>query len=151
MKILLAVDGSPCSDAAVEEVAMRPWPPDSEVRVVSAVEPHATITSEPWIASVNYFEEVEKIERDEAKRSLERAETILRAGTGTAKLQLTTEILQGSARRTIIEEADKWGAELIVLGSHGYKTWERLLLGSVSQAVALHAGCSVEIVRRKQC
>lgn len=151
MKILLAVDGSPCSDAAVEEVASRPWPPDSKVRVVSAVEPHATMTSEPWISSVNYFEEVEKIEREEAKRSIERAETILRAGEGSAKLQLTTEILHGSARQAITEDADQWGAELIVLGSHGYKTWERLLLGSVSQAVALHAGCSVEIVRRKQC
>ena len=150
MKILLAVDGSPCSESAVGEVAGRPWPPNSEVRVISVVEPHTTMTAEPWVASENYFEEVEKIESDEAKRAVDRAKATLAKGEGTAKLQLTGDIRHGSARRVIIEEAETWSAELIVLGSHGYKTWERLLLGSVSQAVALHAGCSVEIVRRKQ-
>ena len=40
-----------------------------------------------------------------------------------------------------------WKADLIVVGSHGYPTWERLLLGSVSQAVVSHAKCSVEVVR----
>ena len=38
MKILLAVDGSEHSAAAVEEVASRPWPPETTVRVLSAVE-----------------------------------------------------------------------------------------------------------------
>lgn len=151
MKIMLAVDGSPCSEAAVEEMAIRPWPPNSEVRVVSVVEPHTTMTAEPWVATENYFEEIEKIECEEAKRAIDRAKVTLREGKGSAELQLTGDILHGSAKRVIIEEAESWGAELIVLGSHGYKTWERLLLGSVSQAVALHARCSVEIVRRNKC
>jgi nucleotide-binding universal stress UspA family protein len=56
-------------------------------------------------------------------------------------------VLTGSARRTIVEAAEAWGADLIVVGSHGYRSWERMLLGSVSQAVAAHAACSVEIVR----
>ena len=150
MKIMLAVDGSPCSEAAVEEVAIRPWPPNSEVRVVSVVEPHTTMTAEPWVSTENYFEEVEKIETEEAKRAIDRAEATLRKGEGCAKLQLKGDILHGSAKRVIIEEAEAWGADLIVLGSHGYKTWERLLLGSVSQAVALHARCSVEIIRSKK-
>jgi nucleotide-binding universal stress UspA family protein len=151
MKILLAIDGSPCSEAAVEEVASRPWPSDSEVRVISVIEPHAAMTAEPWVPTENYFEEVEKIERDEAKGAIERAQTILRNAKGSDKPQVTGAVINGSARRAIIEDGEAWGADLIVLGSHGYKTWERLLLGSVSQAVALHAGCSVEIVRRKQC
>jgi nucleotide-binding universal stress UspA family protein len=149
MKIMLAVDGSPCSEAAVEEVAIRPWPPNSELRVISVVEPHTTMTAEPWVATENYFAEVEKIECEEAKRAIDRAVALLRKGKGSADLHLKGDILHGSARRVIIEEAEAWGAELIVLGSHGYKTWERLLLGSVSQAVALHAGCSVEIIRHK--
>lgn len=151
MKIMLAVDGSSCSEAAVEEVAIRPWPPKSELRVVSVVEPHASITAEPWVATENHFEETERIERDEAKRAIDGSLEVVRKGKGSAKLHLTGDILNGSARRVINEEAEAWGAELIVLGSHGYKTWQRFLLGSVSQAVALHAGCSVEIVRRKQC
>lgn len=53
-------------------------------------------------------------------------------------------------RRIIVEKAEKWGADLVVIGSHGYHSWERLLLGSVSQAVALHAECSVLVVREKK-
>jgi nucleotide-binding universal stress UspA family protein len=50
----------------------------------------------------------------------------------------------------ILDEAERWDADLIVLGSHGYNGWQRFLLGSVSHAVATHAHCSVEIVRQKQ-
>jgi hypothetical protein len=49
MKILLAVDGSPCSDAAVREVARRPRPAGSRIRIISAVEPPFTITAEGWV------------------------------------------------------------------------------------------------------
>jgi nucleotide-binding universal stress UspA family protein len=48
-----------------------------------------------------------------------------------------------------MDEAEKWGPDLIVLGSHGYSGWRRFLLGSVSHAVATHEHCSVEIVRQK--
>ncbi|MGH9835129.1 MAG: universal stress protein [Blastocatellia bacterium] len=41
------------------------------------------------------------------------------------------------------------GENLIVLGSHGRRGLKRFLLGSVSNAVASHADCSVEIVRRR--
>ena len=47
----------------------------------------------------------------------------------------------------IVEEAERWGADLILVGSHGYGSVKRFMLGSVSQAVATHAPCSVEIVR----
>jgi nucleotide-binding universal stress UspA family protein len=53
----------------------------------------------------------------------------------------------GDAKTKIIENATKWGADLIVVGSHGWKGLNRFLLGSVSEAVARHAPCSVEIVR----
>lgn len=53
----------------------------------------------------------------------------------------------GSPKRVILEEAERWGADLIMVGSHGYGFWNRLLLGSVSQAITTHANCSVEIVR----
>jgi nucleotide-binding universal stress UspA family protein len=43
--------------------------------------------------------------------------------------------------------ADLWGADLIVVGSHGRRGVDRYLMGSVSEAVALHAHCSVEVVR----
>jgi nucleotide-binding universal stress UspA family protein len=145
MKILLATDGSPCSERAVEEVARRPWPADSQVRVVSVVEPPAPLAAEPYMGLASYFEEVEALKRKQAGAALEAAAGKLRAGA--CGLQVSTEVLNGSPKRRIVEEADAWGADLIVVGSHGYHTWERMLLGSVSQSVAAHATCSVEIVR----
>lgn len=56
----------------------------------------------------------------------------------------------GSPKQVILDEAESWVADLIIVGSHGYGAWDRFLLGSVSNAVATHAKCSVEIVRRKQ-
>ena len=147
MKILLATDGAPCSEAALNEVAERPWPVDSQVRVITAVGPHGPLVAEPWLVSTGYFEEVEKVERQQAEVTLERAAAKLRDGTESSKLEISTRLLKGSPKRAIVEEAESWGADLIVVGSHDYHTWERMLLGSVSQTVTLHAPCSVEVVR----
>jgi nucleotide-binding universal stress UspA family protein len=148
MKILLAVDGSPCSEDAVAEVAHRPWPTGSEVRIITAFEPLMPPVPETWMLSPDYFEEIEKKMREQARTIVEEAAARIRAGEDKS-LKVTTEINEGSPERVIIEEAEKWGADLIVVGSHGYRRWERILLGSVSQAVALHAACSVEIVRSR--
>jgi nucleotide-binding universal stress UspA family protein len=66
-----------------------------------------------------------------------------------AQLKVITETKDGRAKDVILDEAETWGADLIVVGSHGYHGLRRFLLGSVSQAVAAHAPCSVEIVRRR--
>jgi len=76
MKILLAVDGSPCSDAAVEEVGRRPWPKGSLVKVLSAFElptPLAPLTPEAWSIPLNYFEEMDVALRKKAQIIVERA------------------------------------------------------------------------------
>ena len=148
MKIVLAIDGSACSNAAVDDVARRCWPADSQVRVISVIEPPAQLTSGPWTYA-NSYEEQEALERAQAEETLSAAATKLREGKGSNTLNITTEVMVGSPKRIIVEEAEKWGADLIVVGSHGYRSWERMLLGSVSQAVALHAECSVEIVRKR--
>jgi hypothetical protein len=49
MKILLAVDGSSCSLAAVEEIARRAWAPGTQVRILSAIEMRLGPLAEPWI------------------------------------------------------------------------------------------------------
>ena len=147
MKILLAIDGSECSRAAVNEVARRPWPADSQVKVISIVEPPAPLAAEPYMGVGGYFEGAEQLMRQEAGESVEQASAQLRAAGG---LRVSTEVLTGSPKRMIVEAAEAWGAALIVVGSHGYQSWERMLLGSVSQSVAAHAECSVEIVRCKK-
>src|SRR6266542_527979 len=81
-------------------------------------------------------------------RSVWRKQTKL-AGSLDPSIKITGNILLGSPRSVILEEADRWNADLIVIGSHGYGAWQRFLLGSVSQSVVSHAKCSVEVVRRR--
>jgi nucleotide-binding universal stress UspA family protein len=149
MKILLAVDGSAYSDAAVEEVAKRPWPPQSELKVISAADTPVMVGMEPWAASPNYFEQLEKSIREAAKAVIESALLKLKT-TEDKTLKISSEIIQGPPRQVIVEEAERWGADLIVMGSRGLGTWDRLLMGSVSNSVVHHAKCSVEIVRKDQ-
>lgn len=144
MKILLAIDGSSCSDAAVEEVARRPWPEGSLVKVLTALETPIPPTPEGWALPLNYFEELDAALRKQGENIVNRAIQKLKLNKTLAADAL---LAPGSPRPVILDEAENWGADLIVLGSHGYGTWKRLLLGSVSQAVVSHAKCSVEVVR----
>lgn len=146
MKILLAVDGSSCSDAAVDEVARRPWPAGSSVKVLTAFELPTPPTPEAWALPINYFQEMDIALRKQAEDIIDRALQKLKARVDKS-ISIDAVLLPGPPRTVILEEAESWDADLIVLGSHGYRAWERFLLGSVSQAVVSHAKCSVEVVR----
>lgn len=144
MKILLAIDGSPCSDTAVEEVARRPWPEGSLVKVLTVLETPMPPTPETWAVPLTYFEEMEAALGKQGQNIVNRAIEKLKSNKA---LSADAVLAPGSPRQVILEEAENWGANLIVLGSHGYSTWKRFLLGSVSHAVVSHAKCSVEVVR----
>jgi nucleotide-binding universal stress UspA family protein len=146
MKVLLATDGSPGSDAAVMEVAQRPWPDGSEIKVISAFELPLPPTPEAWAIPPTYFEELDSSARQQARSIVESAVEELKEKL-PASISITGEIFLGPAKAVILEEAENWEADLIVLGSHGYRVWERFFLGSVSRAVVSHAKCSVEVVR----
>lgn len=149
MKILLAVDGSACGDRAAMEVAERPWPVGSEVCVLSAIHLPMTPTPETWALSDSYYAHAEKIGRQQAEESIQKSIGVLNSTNKDREVPLSVigQAIVGHAEEVIISTAKEWGADLIVLGSHGYKGFQRFLLGSVSQAVASHASCSVQIVR----
>lgn len=145
MRILLAVDGSPGSEAAVEEVCRRPWPPESEVRVVTVLSPIESILMQGVKHSPTTFDDLlEQQGMEAAKRLNEIASDLALRAPG---LHVTPRMLEGLPKEAIVDEAEQWGADLIVVGSNGYGAIKRFLLGSVSLAVALNAPCSVEIVR----
>jgi nucleotide-binding universal stress UspA family protein len=150
MRILIAVDGSPCSDAAVDEIVTRPWPSNSEFKIVSAFQVPMTPTPEVWTLSAAYYNEMEKALSAQAQKVVEASASKLKKALGQSA-NVTAQILIGPPSSAILEEAEGWKADLIVVGSHGYGTWRRLVLGSVSQAVVLHAKCSVEVVRHDHC
>ena len=149
MKILLAIDGSKYSDAAVREVARRVLDDISQVRIVTVIKPVMTPSPEHLQEPAKFYEKAEQAEERCAFEIVERAVSALRAGQNR-EVRISTEIVTGQPAETILDEAEKFDADLIVVGSHGQSSWEWMLLGSVSLAVAQYAKCSVLIVRIPQ-
>lgn len=149
MKILLATDGSVYSTAALDEVANRPFPADSEVRIVSAFENTPLITSvpAPMGGLAGGYDEADAFAQKLAEDAVKIASEIIKEKNPA--LSISTKVINASAKHAILNEADEFGADLIVVGSHGQGALSRFLLGSVSHAVALHANCSVEIIRKR--
>jgi nucleotide-binding universal stress UspA family protein len=144
MKILVAIDGSKSSQAAIRMIAQHFRSKGTEVRVLHVVETIRAYVSVDMIPHL--VPKVEAIEQDrhrQAKQLVERAARQL--GKAGFKASGVTE--DGDPRVKIIDFAESWRADLIVLGSHGAKGLGRFLMGSVSESVSRHAGCSVEIVR----
>lgn len=143
MKILMAIDGSECSDAAVAEISRRPWPTGSEIRLLTVDPP--VDSSLLLHGSSTVFDQLIDAQRQEAVRRLNAATTAFQQQA--PGLLVTPLLRKGWPKEVILDEAQSWGADLIVVGSHGYRAIQRLFLGSVSLAVAANAHCSVEIVR----
>ncbi len=144
MKILIATDGSEYSGRALRSVANRPWPKNSEVKVISVPESFVPATVFPYFEST----EIEKLNTS----ALKAAEEFVDAGVRIlanldAKVSSETPFPLNSPERVIVKEAQRWGAQMIVLGSHGRRGFDRLTMGSVSEHVAFHAHCSVEVIR----
>ena len=146
MKILLAVDGSEYSAEAVKEVAARPWPPQTTVRVLSAVVPVTPPASELWYDAGGSLERAQQ----EMQRHAEQVTAGIAERLRTSGLTAETAVRDGDPRSVIVDEAKNWSADLVVVGSHGYTGLKQWLLGSVAQSVVSHAPCSVEVVRKKQ-
>ena len=146
LKILLATDGSGCSKAAARSVAERPWPEGTTFRILSVVEPSSPLFRPPYF-SPERMEEPRGKDMQRAQEAVASAEGIL-GGVGI-EASSTVAVPAATPKELILSEASEWGADLIVVGSHGRRGVSRFLLGSVSEAVALHAQCSVEIIRRR--
>jgi nucleotide-binding universal stress UspA family protein len=89
-------------------------------------------------------------ERDAAMTFLGEAAKKAASLTQGKDVAIKTEALSGSPDSAIVERAEETNADLIIVGSHGYRAWERLLIGSVSDSVVHHAPCTVMIVRSKK-
>lgn len=148
MKIILAIDGSAHSNAAVEEIANRPFPVGTQLLVSSAYENTSIIVSEPAVMGglTGGYEEAGNIAMNLTEKAVKMASEIIKEKNPA--LSISTKVIIDFPKVGILKEAESFGADLIVVGSHGQSALSRLLLGSVSHAVALHANCSVEIVRK---
>ena len=146
MRILLAIDNSKFSRVVVRTITSQFRTKGTEVRVLHVVEPISAYVSADMIPHfVPHIAKVEDERRKEAKELVQRATRQLqKAGFKTSQI-----VEEGDPKIRIIDHAASWHASLIVLGSHGWKGLRRFLMGSVSEAVTRHAGCSVQVVRSR--
>ena len=143
MKIVLAIDGSKFSKAAAQAVITQGRPDSTEIQVLHVVEPPSLLVAREMGGYDRALDAVWEAETKQAQALV----TKVADGLHSKGLNVTTTVEQGEPKSKIIEAASRWHADLIVVGSHGRKGLEHFLLGSVSDGVARHAGCSVEIVR----
>ena len=141
MKILLGVDDSKFSADVLRSVVTQFRTEHTEIRILHVLQP---VAPAPPQMAPGYAPELED-QKKPARALVERLAKDLQSSG--FKADAGVEI--GDVREGIIDAAAQWGADLIVVGSHGRRGVQRFLLGSVAEFVARHAKCSVEIVRAK--
>jgi nucleotide-binding universal stress UspA family protein len=148
MKVLLAIDHSHHSDAAVAEVARRPWPAGTEVKILTVIHPTIPVFPDPAFTIVAiHVEQAEEL-RHQAPILLGNACEQIRHGA--PNVSVIVRVVEGVPKDEIVQEASEWGADLIVVGSHGYGRVRSVLLGSVARSVLTEAPCSVLVARVKR-
>lgn len=146
MKVLIALDDSECSDLAFQTLLERTWPDTAEFRILTVVEP---MYPQPYLGgmymppAIEAQVEFEKLCRMRVKEKVERMSGAL------PKNAVNGETVLGPVAECIIDDAKSWGADLVVVGSHGRRGFSRFFLGSVAERVAGYAPCSVEIIKHK--
>lgn len=145
VRIVVGVDGSDASAAAVREVANRNWPTGSEIRIVAVTDRMSAGFVGKLIPPVrNFVNESNQEDREWLKELLQQSCEEFKS----SHLKVSTEILEGEPKHELVETAAAWGADSIFVGSVGFNNcFERFVLGSVSATVAARAHCSVEVVR----
>ncbi|MCO6510779.1 MAG: universal stress protein [Aridibacter famidurans] len=150
MRVILATDGTSESNAAVAMVGNLRFSDGDEVTIITVIDMAVPMAFDAYAGYLPNTQEIEKIARENAEAVLEETGRIIGESLGDSGVTVETEILIGSPESRIVEKAEEIGADLIVVGSHGYNRWERLLLGSVSDSVVHHAPCSVLVVRSEE-
>ncbi|MEZ7516155.1 universal stress protein [Flavobacterium frigidarium] len=147
MKIIIATDDSPFSMNMINDFANRPLPADTKVKIISVYEKAPYMYRAPMGVLMEQYATADANSLKFAKNAIEKAAISIK--NQNPELSIITAAIEGIPKKVIVDEAEAFDADLIILGSHGYGAIDRFLLGSVSQSVALHAKCSVEIVRKK--
>jgi len=147
MKILLAYDGSPSADAAIDEILNRPWPEGSEIRLVTVVD--KPLSMPPPTGVEIYAPLVEKFKASLREEAYQRIQQAIARFSPRTDLQVSYELRDGSVKQGLLEAIRAWDPDLVIAGSHGAGPVARLILGSVSHALVTHAPCNVEIVKMK--
>lgn len=145
MKTLIAIDGSDCSEKAVEFVTRAcTWKKSDEFLVLSVIGP---LPREFTFLRVNdsdindYRKQIKQMHTSVVEKAAEAIKEMV------PEANVTPRVTSGNVASTIVDTAEDWRATLIVIGSHGRKGFRRMLLGSVAEEVLRKASCTVEVVK----
>ncbi|MGE3178265.1 MAG: universal stress protein [Vicinamibacterales bacterium] len=144
LRLLLAVDGSPASLAAVQDLASCHLPAGTSVELLTVLHSHRPLLPDPaFVAAAALAEDL----AHQRKRAPEIQQTVAdRLRRHRPHVTVTTKMVEGSPADVILQEAESWNADRIVLGASGHgQALGRL--GSTAAAVAARARCSVQIAR----
>lgn len=149
-RIIVGVDGSPASLGAVRAVAKRHWTEGSEIRIVVADD---VLRANPiWLLIPpfrDFIDEVRSEDHTQAEQFGIAAAKELREGLGDRNVTVSSVVHTGDPKQVLVKHAEDFGADCIFTGATGFSSrLERVVLGSVSAAVAARAHCSVEVVRQ---
>ena len=132
IRLVAAADGSPDAEAMLDSIVSRNWGKGTLVKLVTVAEPFHPYAVEPD-AQMNRIRDIQTLAEQK----------LIKAG-----LEVIPIVEQGDPKHILIRESEAWNADCIFLGAQGHRFLDRILLGSVSSAVAARAHCSVEIVRK---
>lgn len=147
MKILLAIDGTKHSQPAIRAVSNFKLNADDELKIITVVDLAMPMAVDLYAGYLPSSTEIENTAKENANIVLESTKNEIIELMNDRNFSITTEVLIGSPESRIVEAAENFRSDLIIVGSHGYNRWERLLLGSVSDSIIHHAPCSVLVVR----
>ena len=146
VRIVIGLDGSAASQAAVRSVASRSWPMGSEVRIIAVEDQPGALGRNAQHLSNRPGNNHEEL-RTWIEEFIEAAAKQLRE----VELVVSSKIDIGDPKHILVADAEEWGADCIFLGSSGSGNHiQNLVLGSVATAVVARAQCSVEISRSRQ-
>ena len=147
MKVLVAVDLGDYSQSQANFLKHFSDEKNVQYKLVHVVEP-IEWTIQPFFPED--LPQIDALREGRIKKTEELFDSFksLMGKSGGNNMQVTTEMLEGSPAEKILDAAEEWQADLIVVGSHGRRGIARFVMGSVSQSVASHAKCSVVIARQ---
>ena len=145
MKALIAYDGSTCADAALDDLKRAGLPGEVEALIVTVAElwlpPPPDMFKPILTAATERLPAPVEAARNLATAASQRLQSIFPAW------EMRAEALAGSPASAILNKADEWKPDLIVVGSHGRSALGRFIMGSVSQKIVTEAHCSVRVAR----
>ena len=142
-RILVPINGSPTSERALQE-AIKIGQGKAQIRLVYVLEEVLPLAAEEFDFTNNTA--LAESKRNAAQATLAQAADQVRNSGASGEIALIDDLGQGVVD-VINNEAQTWGADLIVIGTHGRTGLTRLLLGSIAEGIVREASMPVLLIR----